>query len=80
LLGHRESERSEKGYGEYGGKSICRYSGRVPKWLPNPNERDRKCRDCQRKTNNHKYAEKNDHILARYKLGSHELNPAVTLQ
>jgi hypothetical protein len=46
LLGHREGERSEKGYGEHGGKSVGHCYGRVPKWLPKPNERNRECHDC----------------------------------
>jgi hypothetical protein len=79
IAGPSRERTQRKGYGENGGKSICRYSGRVPKWLPNPNERDSFRHDCQRKTNNHNCAENNDYILARYKFGSHELNPSVAL-
>jgi hypothetical protein len=75
MFGHRESERCEKCHGENSGKSICRQSGGVPKWLPDPNERNRKRHDCQRKTDNHNYAENNEYVLARYKFGSHEHLP-----
>jgi hypothetical protein len=67
LLGHREGERSEKGYGEHGSKSVRHYYGRVPKWLPGPNERNRKRHDCQRQKNNHSCAENSSYILARNK-------------
>lgn len=72
---HRDSESSEKGYGEDGGKSIGHGYGRVPRRLPKPNERDRKRHDRQRKRNNHNRAENSEYILARYKLGSHGLSP-----
>jgi hypothetical protein len=73
LLGHREYERSKKGYGENRGKSVGHCHGRVPKWLPNPNQRNRKRYDCQRKTNNHNCPENDDYILARYQFGRHAL-------
>ena len=54
------SANAKKKLGKNGGKGTCRYSAGVPKWLPNPNERDRSRYDCQRKTNNHNCAENND--------------------
>jgi hypothetical protein len=74
-LGHREGERSKKGYGENRGKSVSHCHGRVPQWLPKPNEPNRKRHDRQRERNNCNCAKDNERVLARYKLGSHGLNP-----
>ena len=58
LFGHRERERSKKGHGEDGGKSIGHRHGHVPRWLPNPNQRNRKHHDCPRHNNNHNCADR----------------------
>ena len=74
LVGHPENKCGEKGYGENGSKSICRYCGRVPRWLPNQNERGSSRHNCQHKTNNCNCSESKDYILAKFKFGRHGLN------
>lgn len=79
LVGHRESERSEKGHGENRRKNICRCYGHIPNWLTGPNESHKERHDCERKANNHDDAEKCVHVRARYQLASHRLNPSGPL-
>ena|SRR5260221_3046199 len=74
LVGHPENKCGEKGYRENGSKSIGRYRGRVPRWLPNHNERGSSRHNCQHKTNNCNSTESKDYILAKFKFGRHGLN------
>ena len=41
-----------------------------------PNESQKERHDCERKANNHDDAEISVHVLARYELVSHRLNPS----
>ena len=79
LVRHRESERSEKGHGKNRCKNICRCYGHVPNWLTDQNESQKERHDCERKANNHDDAENSVHVLARYELASHRLNPSGPL-
>jgi hypothetical protein len=44
-----------------------------------PNESQKERHDCERKANNHDDAEISVHVLARYELVSHRLNPSGPL-
>ena len=76
---HCESKRSEKGHGENRRKNVCCCYGHVPNWLTDPNERHKKRHNCERKANNYDGAENSVHVLARYELACHRLNPSGLL-
>jgi len=79
LVGHRESERTEKGNGKNRRKNIRRCYGHISNGLTGPNESHKERHDCERKANNHDDAEKRVHVRARYQLARHRSNPSGPL-